>query len=302
MTFHGEPLHMPDKDEVADYLQRYAERFELSVRPRTRIDRLERRGDRFLLTAGRVAFQANNVIVATGPFQRPKIPDLAARLPRAVHQLHSSEYTNPFDLPSGPALVVGVGNSGAQIALELAKSRTVWLAGRESGHLRRRILGRDLYQWIWPLMTKFTANTWIGRKLKKARRRTDPLIGIEPSSLRAAGIERVGKVTDVRDGLPYCDGVAVDPTVVVWCTGFTADYRWIDLPILGDDGYPRHERGVTVNVPGLYFLGLRFQHRMTSALVGGVGADAEYVVDHLVSRELSWPASGTSSRGTAGAS
>jgi putative flavoprotein involved in K+ transport len=255
-----------------------------------------------LLTAGRVAFQANNVIVATGPFQRPKIPDLAAMLPRAVHQMHSSEYTNPFDLPAGPTLVVGVGNSGAQIALELAKSRQVWLAGRESGYLRRRILGRDLYQWIWPLMTTFTGKTWIGRKLKRAARRTDPLIGIEPSNLRSAGIERVGKVTDVRDGLPYCDGVAVDPAVVVWCTGFTPDYRWVDLPILGDDGYPRHERGVSVNAPGLYFLGLRFQHRMTSALIGGVGADAEYVVDHLVSRELSWPASVTSSRGTAGAS
>ena len=203
-------------------------------------------------------------------------------LPRSIRQLHSSEYTNPFDLPSGPALVVGVGNSGAQIALELAQSRKVWLAGRESGHLRRRVLGRDVYQWIWPLMTKFTADTMIGRKLRRAARRTDPLIGIDASKLRVAGIERVGKLTDVRDGLPYCDGVAVDPETVVWCTGFAPDYRWIDLPILGANGYPRHERGIVPTEPGLYFLGQRFQHRMTSALIGGVGDDAAYVVDHIL--------------------
>jgi putative flavoprotein involved in K+ transport len=282
MAFPGEPLHLPDKDEVSDYLQRYAERFELPVRGRARVERLSWNGDRFLLTAGRVAFQANNVIVATGPFQRPRVPELAAQLARSVHQLHSSDYTNPFDLPSGAALVVGVGNSGAQIALELSRSRRVWLSGHESGHLRRRVFGRDLYQWIWPLMTRFTVDTMIGRKLQRRSRRTDPLIGIEPSSLGAAGIERVGKLTEVRSGRPYCDGSGIDPDVVIWCTGFTPDYRWIDLPILGADGYPRHERGITVDMPRLAFLGLRFQHRMTSALIGGVGADAEYVVNHIL--------------------
>jgi putative flavoprotein involved in K+ transport len=139
-----------------------------------------------------------------------------------------------------------------------------------------------VYQWIWPLMTRFTADTMIGRKLRHAARRTDPLVGIDAANLRIAGIERVGKLTDVRDGLPYCDGISVDPEVVVWCTGFAPDYRWIDLPIFGADGYPRHRRGIVPDVPGLYFLGQRFQHRMTSALIGGVGNDAAYVVDDIL--------------------
>jgi putative flavoprotein involved in K+ transport len=183
-------------------------------------------------------------------------------------------------------LVVGVGNSGAQIALELSMSRRVWLSGRESGYLPRRVLGRDVYKWIWPVFTMFSANTRIGRRLRdRSRTTTDPLIGIEPSQLTAAGITRVGKLTEVRDGVPHCEALPVAPDVIIWSTGFTPDYSWIQLPILGADGYPRHVRGAALDAPGLYFLGLRFQHRKTSALIGGVGADAAYVAD-LISQSL----------------
>jgi len=282
MPFPAASMHLPDKDEVADYLERYAERFDLPVRRGARVTRLEHDGERYIISAGSTAYQANNVIVATGPFQRPRVPPIASQLPRWVHQMHSSEYRNPFELSYGSVLVVGVGNSGAQIAMELAKTRRVWLAGRESGHLRRRILGRDLYRWIWPAMTVFSADTVVGRRLRERSRRTDPLIGILPSNLDRSGLTRVGKLTEVRDGVPYCEDTPVDPDVVIWCTGFTPDYRWIDLPVFGDDGYPRHVRGVVGEAPGLYFVGLRFQHRMTSALIGGVGADAEHVVKHAL--------------------
>jgi putative flavoprotein involved in K+ transport len=196
-----------------------------------------------------------------------------------VQQFHSSEYRNPLHLPPGDVLVVGVGNSGAQIAMEPAQTRRVWLAGRESGHLRRRLLGRDLYDWIWPIFTRFDAQTMIGRRMKRRTRATDPLIGIAPSEIVRSGVIRVGRLTEVRDGQPFCEDRAIDPVVVIWCTGFTADYGWIDLPVFGDDGYPRHDRGVVAESPGLYFLGLRFQHRRTSALIGGVGADAAYVAE-----------------------
>jgi putative flavoprotein involved in K+ transport len=286
MCFPADPMYLPDKEEVADYLQRYAQRFELPVRGGTRVDAMGRNGDGYVLSAGTTIYQANSVIVATGPFQRPRVPSLAAQLPRSIHQIHSSEYRNPYELPSGSVLVVGVGNSGAQIALELTASRRVWLSGRESGYLRRRFLGRDVYKWIWPLFTRFTADTRIGRRLReRSRTKTDPLIGIHPSHLTAAGIVRVGKLTEVRDGIPYCDGIAVDPDVIIWATGFTPDYSWIQLPIRGADGYPRHERGAVIDAPGLYFLGLRFQHRMTSALIGGVGADAAYIAD-LISQSF----------------
>jgi len=282
MTFPAEPMHLPDKDEVAHYLERYAERFDLAVRSGARVTGLEWDGECYIVSTGSTVYQANNVIVATGPFQRPRVPAIASQLPRWVRQLHSSEYRNPLELPYGSVLVVGVGNSGAQIAMELAQTRRVWLAGRESGHMRRRILGRDLYRWIWPAFTAFSADTAIGRRLRERSRRTDPLIGIQPSDLTRSGLTRVGKLTEVRDGVPFCEDTPVDPDVVIWCTGFAPDYRWIGLPVFGDDGYPRHVRGVVADAPGLYFVGLRFQHRMTSALIGGVGADAEYVVNHAL--------------------
>jgi putative flavoprotein involved in K+ transport len=285
MPFPAPPKHLPDKDEAADYLERYAERFELPVRPDTRVDSLGWDGERYVLRAGGSTLEADTVVVATGAFQRPKVPPVAARLSPEIHQLHSSQYRSPFDLPDGPALVVGAGNSGAQIALELARFRKVWLAGRDTGHLPRRLLGRDLFDWLWPLMSRATADTRLGRRLReRTRRGGDALIGIPERTLRDAGILRVGRLTEEGGGLPVCGGTVLEPRVVVWCTGYEPDYRWIELPVLGDDGYPRHRRGVATDAPGLYFVGLRFQHRVTSSLIGGAGADAAFVADQIARR------------------
>jgi len=285
MVFPAPPAHLPDKDEVADYLERYAERFDLPVRHDTRVESLGWDGDRYVVRAGDTRFEADHVVVATGPFQRPNVPNVAARLAPSVHQIHSSQYRSPFDLPDGPVLVVGAGNSGAQIALELARFRKVWLAGRDTGHLPRRLLGRDLFDWIWPVMTRCTLDTPLGRRLReRAARGGDALIGIPERALGAGGVVRVGRVTEERGGLPVCEGTVLEPRVVVWCTGFTPDYGWIDLPVLDDEGRPRHRRGVATDLPGLYFVGLRFQHRMTSSLVGGVGADAAFVAEQVMRR------------------
>jgi putative flavoprotein involved in K+ transport len=288
MVFPAPAGHLPDKDEVADYLERYAERFELPVRSDTRVDALGWDGERYVLRAGAARFEADNVVVATGPFQRPRIPDVSARLAPEIHQLHSSQYRSAFDLPAGPALVVGAGNSGAQIALELARYRKVWLAGRDTGHLPRRMLGRDLFDWIWPVMTRATLDTRLGRRLRaRAQGGGDALVGIPERSLAEAGIVRVGRVADARGGLPVCGDSVVEPCVVVWCTGFAPDYRWIELPVLDEWGAPRHRRGVASDWPGLFFVGLRFQHRMTSALIGGVGADAEFIAGLIAGRVAS---------------
>jgi putative flavoprotein involved in K+ transport len=282
MPFPAPPSHLPDKDETADYLERYADRFELPVRTNTRVQSLGRDGDRFILDAGDRLFEADQVIVATGPFQRPLIPAFDGTLDSSITQLHSNQYRNPCDLPEGPVLVVGAGNSGAQIALELARSRKVWLAGRNTGHLPRRILGRDLFDWIWPIMTRATADTRLGKRLReRARRGGDALIGIPERALKETGVLRVGRLSEVRGGLPVCNGETLEPRVIIWCTGFKADYRWIRLPVLGADGFPRHQRGIATDMPDIYFTGLRFQHRMTSSLIGGVGADAAFVAQQL---------------------
>jgi putative flavoprotein involved in K+ transport len=285
MPFPAPPAHLPDKDEVADYLERYAERFDLPVRSDSRVESVAWDGERYVVRAAGQRFEADNVVVATGPLQRPRIPDVAGRLAPDIHQLHSSQYRTPFGLPDGPVLVVGAGNSGAQIALELARYRKVWLAGRDTGHLPRRLLGRDLFDWIWPVMRRFTLDTRIGRRMRAgARSGGDSLIGIPEATLTAAGVVRVGRVTGERDGQPVCGGEVIRPSVIVWCTGFAPDYRWIDLPVFDEGGEPRQRRGAAIGAPGLYFLGLRFMHRMNSSLVGGVGADAEYVAEEVARR------------------
>ena len=287
MPFPAPPWHFPDKDEVADYLEHYAERFELPVRMKTTVTSLVRDGDRYLVrSAGGRTFEADNVIIATGAFQKPRLPNVSAMLAPSITQLHSSQYTNPLDLPAGPVLVVGTASSGAQIALELSRVRKVWLAGRDVGHLPRRMLGADIFTWLWPVMKRATADTRIGRRMQTSIRNGggDKRMGIPHRMFTDAGIRRVGRVDDARGGQPVCDGKVLDPRVVIWATGFEADYRWIELPIFGRDGYPRHARGVVDEAPGLFFLGLRLQYRISSSLVGGVGDDAAYIATLAASR------------------
>lgn len=287
MSFPASPYHLADKDEVGDYLERYAERFELPVRTRTRATALRRDGDRFVLHVGDdgVRLEATSVIVATGAFQQPRIPPLARELAPEIHQLHSSEYRNPFALPDGPVLVVGAGNSGAQIALELARDRKVWLAGRDTGHMPRRVLGRDVFDWIWPVMNRARTDTRFGRMVRaRSKAGGDPLLGIPERALCDAGVVRVGRVTEARGGLPSCEGSVVAPNAIVWCTGFGPDYTWIDMAVTDATGYPRHQRGASTDVSGLYFMGQRFQYRMNSALVGGVAADAAWISEQVARR------------------
>ena len=285
MAFPAPPNHLADKDDVADYLERYAERFDLPVRRGMRVESLKWTGEHYAFRASASTLEAANVVVATGAFQAPRIPAVAEQLSPHIRQLHSSAYRNPLTLPDGPVLVVGAGNSGAQIALELAQFRKVWLAGRNTGHLPRRVLGRDLFDWLAPVMRRATTDTRLGRRMRAgARARGDALIGIPERALAAAGVTRVPRLETVRDGLPVCGSEVIDAGVIIWCTGFAPDYRWIDLPVFERDGSPRHVRGVASDASGLYFLGLRFQHRLSSSLIGGVGADAEFLAERIAER------------------
>jgi putative flavoprotein involved in K+ transport len=287
MPFPASPDHFADKDEMAAYLERYAIRFDLPIRLNARVRSVGWTGTRYSIhteSDGSV-LAADNVVVATGAFQTPRIPASSVRLADTIHQLHSSEYRSPFDLPAGSVLVVGAGNSGAQIALELARFRKVWLAGRDTGHMPRRLLGRDVFDWIWPVMRWATTDTWLGRRMRRSIQGTgDALIGIPETELKRAGVIRVGRLEEVRGGLPVCGDVVIEPRVIVWCTGFRPDYGWLDLPILDENGFPRHARGVVTEMPGLFFLGLRFQHRLNSSLIGGVGDDAAFVAEQVAQR------------------
>lgn len=276
-----DPEHLPHRDEMADYLERYADHFALPVELGTRVTRLDRPDDRFRLETADGERRADQVLVCTGAHSRPRRPPFADELDEAVFACHSSEYRNPDQLADGDVLVVGAGNSGTQIATELAADgRRVWLAGPDTGRLPRRLLGRDIYRWIGPTLLRIPRSSFVGRRLHDRMATSgDPVFADAHERLQDSGAERVEqRITAVEDGHPVAaDGRAFDVANVVWATGFRPRYPWIDLDVFEPGGQPRHEGGVAVDVPGVYFVGLRWQRRPDSSLIGGVGDDAAYV-------------------------
>jgi putative flavoprotein involved in K+ transport len=286
------PAHsFPGKDQVADYLEAYAARFQLPVRTGVRVDRLRRDDGRFVVAAGDRSWAADNVVVAMSTFQVPRVPPFAAELDPAILQLHSSGYRRPSQLREGPTLVVGAGNSGAEIALELAGRHPTWLAGKESGHVPFRIEGAAARYVFQPLLFRvvghrvLTVDTPIGRRLRpRLLAHGAPLVRVRPKDLTAAGIQRVPRVVGVRDGHPLmADQRVLEVANVIWCTGSGPDFSWIDLPVFGDrKDEPMHHRGVVASQPGLYFVGLSFLYAMSSGFLPGVDRDAEHVVQAIL--------------------
>jgi putative flavoprotein involved in K+ transport len=296
MPFPGPADSFSTKDEVADYLEAYATRFGLPIRTGVRVRHLSRSGARFLVDAGSRRFEAENVVVAMGSYQLPRLPSFAASLDPKIVQLHSGGYRNPTQLRDGRVLVVGLGNSGAEIALDVAASHPTWLAGTESGRVPFRHDGALARHIFLPLMFRvighrlLTLRTPIGRKMRpKLLSHGAPLVRVKPADIAAAGIHRVSRVVGTRDGFPLLEDERVLPVEnVIWCTGFRPDFSWIDLPIFGDkDEVPKepiHVRGIVADEPGLYFVGLAFLYAMSSGFLPGVGRDAEHIVEHIASR------------------
>ena len=279
------------KDAMADYLQSYVRRFALPIRTSTRVDKLSRVGDRFHVTAGDTTFEADNVVIAMANFQQAKVPRFADALDPTIVQLHANAYKNPSQLADGPVLVVGVGNSGADISMDVVRHHATWLAGQESAAVPFRIepfLARNLLIRGVRFLGHhvLTVRTPIGRKIRpKFMSHAGPLVRVKPKDFVSAGITRVGRITDAREGLPVTeDGQTVAVANIIWCTGYRPGFSWIDLPIIGDRQEPQHERGVVPHEPGLYFVGLEFMYSATSATITGVGRDARRVVKHLTSR------------------
>ena len=293
LPFPGDPQHFPGKDEVGDYLEAYARTHELPVHLGTRVLRLGPAGDGFVVETSGGTLTCDNVVVATGSFGRtPRIPDFAGELSEQISQLHSSEYRRPEQLPDGPVLVVGASHSGQDIALELAEHRPTILCGRDTGNIPVR-LGTRRGRVVLPLVLfafrhVLTRRTPMGRKeMDQVRHHGGaPALRVKPQDLVARGVERTeSRVAGVQDGRPLLDdGRVLEVASVVWCTGFRQVFDWIDLPVIGEDGWPREYRGVVEDQPGLYFCGLSFQFAMSSMVLPGVGRDAAYVVRHLLQR------------------
>jgi putative flavoprotein involved in K+ transport len=295
MPFPGAPHSFSTKDEVADYLEAYAARFEFTVRTGVRVERLSRNGSRFVVEASDRHFEAENVVVAMASHQVRRVPPFARELDPGIVQLHSGEYRNPSQLREGPVLVVGVGNSGAEIAVEVVEEHATWLAGKATGHVPFRIERAPARFVFLPLMFRvighrvLTVRTPIGRRMRpKLLSHGAPLVRVKPEDIAAAGVERVPRVVGVRDGLPLLeDDRVLEPASIIWCTGFRPDFSWIDLPVFGDEDdpiEPIHRRGIVPGEPGLYFVGLFFLYAMSSGFLPGVGRDAEYIVKDIAAR------------------
>jgi putative flavoprotein involved in K+ transport len=280
LAFPGDPDRYPSRDEVVAYLTTYAEHFALPLRLGSEVTSVRQSGDGYLVEAGHQTYEAGQVVVATGPFQVPFVPAIAEDLDPSVVQLHSVEYRRPDALPDGPVLVVGGGNTGFQIAEELAATREVHLSiGSRQTPLPQRLLGRDVFRWLDAAgVMRIPVDSRLGRRLQER----ETLIGSHPLALRRRhGVRLHGRAVATEGGsVTFADGSAVAPAAVIWATGFRLDHGFVDVPVLDVRGHVVHRRGVT-DAQGLYVLGLPWQHTRGSALLGWVEDDAAYIADHI---------------------
>lgn len=301
LPFPGPRNTFPGKEEFAAYLESYAAHFSLPVRTGVRVTGITRAGAGFTVATTAGTAWARNVIVATGANALPCVPDAAAGLDPAIRQLHSSRYRSPADIPDGVVLVVGAGTSGSEIALELAASHRVFLAGRPTPHIPDPLLryaGEAYWRFIHHVLTK---RTTAGRKVAAGfHQRGAPLIRISVKDLDRAGVIRVPRLTGTAGGQPTFDGGGFDGgspaagtsdggspaavRTVIWATGSRPDLGWIDGLELPPSGWPDTNRGAVPSLPGLYMVGMPFQYALTSGLIGGVDRDAEYVVKQIARR------------------
>jgi len=291
MPFPAPRGSFPGKDEMADYLEAYAARFDLPVRSGARVRRLTREHGRFVAMTDEVRYEADHVVVAMSDFQRPLTPKFAAELRDDIRQMHSAEYRNPGQLRNGSVLLVGAGNSAADIAMELSRDREVWMSGRDLGHIPFRIENPLAQRFLVPFVLRFmfhrvlTVATPLGRKARPGKLQVgDGLVRVKPKDLKRAGVERVPRTVGIENGLPVLEGGRVlEPANVIWCTGFRAGFDWIDLPVHGEKE-PLHESGVVPTQPGLYFVGLTFLHSVSSVMIHGVGRDARRIAGLVAER------------------
>jgi putative flavoprotein involved in K+ transport len=282
MRFPAHPRSFPTKDQMADYLEAYAKRFALPVRSGAKVERVSRHGRLYIVETADRRYEAEHVIVAMANYQVPKLPPFSSQLRPDIVQLHSIDYRNPSQLRPGPVLLVGAGNSGSEIAMELSRTHQTLMSGRDTGHVPVRIETFPSQVIVLPILFRLifhrllTVRTAFGRKARaKMLSQGGPLIRVKPADLAAAHVERIPRVTGVRNGLPVLeDGRVLDVANVVWCSGFQPGFSWIDLPVFDENGRPRQDRGAAENEPGLYFLGLHFLYSMSSSMIHGVSRDA----------------------------
>lgn len=287
MEIQGDLHSFPTKDEVADYLKKYAEKFNIPIHFQTEVKSVLKKDGHFFIKTSRGEYEAGNLVIATGPFQLPSIPSISKKLSSSIHQLHSSQYKNSKQLRDGNVLVVGGGNSGAQIAVELSKERETFLAVSQKVRYFPLVLRKkSMFWWFDKLgILKVTNTSLIGQLIQK---RGDPIFGFElKEAIKQGSIQLMKRVTDGNlNKVMLEDSTELEIQNIIWATGFKKDYTWLKIEhVISEKGHVIHNRGVT-NIKGLYFIGLPWQYRRGSALLQGVGYDAEYIASKITSSEI----------------
>lgn len=274
----------PTKDEAADYFENYAKQFDLPIQFETRVTRLTKAEGIFNLTTSKGNLTSETVVICTGSNQVPYVPDFAGELNENIYQIHSSQYRNPDFLPLSDTLVVGVGTSGVEIAIELAKNRHILIAGNPVPELPYNIFkhaGR--LHWLFAHYIS-TTNAPNFLQAKRFFRGGTPLIRVSVADLDTAGVGRLQKIVGVRNRFPLtADGREISIPTIIWATGYKPDFSWFDFTVTDETSWPATERGISKFAKGIYFVGMWFQFALTSGLIGGVGRDAEFVANHIKS-------------------
>lgn len=283
LALKGHPSGFPTKDEIADYLESYAKTFELPIQFSCQIQKVQKENETFVLSTQNGIIKTKKIVIATGPFHTPRIPSFAKELPENVAQFHSSEYRNPAQLKDGSVLIVGGGNSGAQIAVELSDHYETYLSiGQKIRFLPLIIACKSIFWWLDKLgILHANRDSFIGKKIQI---QPDPIFGFDlKEKVKDKKVILKSRTTSIMNNkIQFEDLSAINVQNVIWATGFNEDYSWIDIPnLLDDNGKPKHQRGVT-EIEGLYFLGLPWQYRRGSALLLGVGEDAKYLYQQIV--------------------
>ncbi|PGZ11168.1 oxidoreductase [Bacillus cereus] len=282
MALIGEENGFPYKDEIANYLERYAQHFQFPVQLQTEVLKIRKQQDIFELHTPTEILQSKNVIIASGGFQKPFIPLFSQRLSSNVFQIHSSQYKSPLQIPKGKVLVVGGGNSGMQIAVELAKTHEVTMSiSHPLTFLPLHFFRKSIFNWLEKVGLLYAEiNTKRGRWFQKKK---DPIFGFEGKELiRNGAIKLQEKVISASENkIMFQNGDTYSAQSIIWSTGFIQDYTWIEIEkAVNEDGFPNHTKGISP-VRGLYYIGLPWQSQRGSALICGVGKDAAYLISEI---------------------
>lgn len=283
MNASRDPHTYPTKDDIAADLEAYAHRYALPIHFQTTVHSLEKRDGRFILKTNRGTYQANKVVISTGPFQQPWIPPFAEQLYPDIVQMHSSSYRNPNQLQDGNLLIVGAGNSGAQIAVECAKYRQTFLSvSRPLKFMPLQIFGKSIF-WYYEKLGLMDAPT-TSKKGAWLKKQPEIIYDLHLKTvLKNGDITLKSKAISTTSGhdIAFDDGTRLEVQNIIWATGFQSDYHWIQIPdVLDATGQPKHKRGVSP-VDQLYFLGLPWLSCRGSALLGWVGKDAQALMQYL---------------------